>query len=112
LEYTPVGLPPDDLQDEHNGPLDDENEDYGGGLPPIPYNYSRVYQDPPAYQQPPPPPPMFSSRRGSPFSQYEDNEDVLSYRTRAPTPPVSRKPTPPHKELFDYNEDYEKVPFA
>jgi hypothetical protein len=27
--YTPVGLPPDDLQDEHNGPLDDENNNYG-----------------------------------------------------------------------------------
>jgi hypothetical protein len=51
LGYTPVGLPPDDLQGEHNGPLDDENEDYGGGLPPIPYNYPRAYQGPPAYQQ-------------------------------------------------------------
>jgi hypothetical protein len=25
LGYTPVGLPPDDLQGEHNGPLDNEN---------------------------------------------------------------------------------------
>jgi hypothetical protein len=34
--YTPVGLPPDDLQGEHNGPPDNENEDYGGGaLPPL-----------------------------------------------------------------------------
>jgi hypothetical protein len=31
LGYTPVGLPPDDLQGEHNRPLDDENNDYGGG---------------------------------------------------------------------------------
>jgi hypothetical protein len=31
LGYTPVGLPPDDLQNEHNGPPDNENEDYGGG---------------------------------------------------------------------------------
>jgi hypothetical protein len=36
LGYTPVGLPPDDLQGEHNGPPDDENGEYGGGLPPIP----------------------------------------------------------------------------
>jgi hypothetical protein len=36
LGYTPVGLPPDDLQGEHNGPPDDENGKYGGGLPPIP----------------------------------------------------------------------------
>jgi hypothetical protein len=38
---------------------------------------------------------VFSSGRGSPFSHYEDNEDVLSYKTRTPTPPVSaRIPTP------------------
>jgi hypothetical protein len=36
LRYTPVGLPPDDLQGEHNRPPDDENGEYGGGLPPIP----------------------------------------------------------------------------
>jgi Reverse transcriptase (RNA-dependent DNA polymerase) len=95
LGYTPVGLPPDDLQGEHNGPPDDENEDYGGGLPPIPYNYPRAYQGPPAYQQPPPPPLVLSSGRGSPLSQYEDNEDILSYKTKAPTPPVpARIPTP------------------
>jgi hypothetical protein len=34
--YTPVGLPPDDLQGEHNGPLDSENGEHEGGLPPIP----------------------------------------------------------------------------
>jgi hypothetical protein len=34
--YTPVGLPPDDLQGEHNRPLDGENGEHGGGLPPIP----------------------------------------------------------------------------
>jgi hypothetical protein len=33
--YTPVGLLSDDLQGEHNRPLDDENGDYGGGFPPI-----------------------------------------------------------------------------
>jgi hypothetical protein len=36
LSYTPVGLPPDDLQGEHNGPPDSENGDYGGELPLIP----------------------------------------------------------------------------
>jgi hypothetical protein len=112
LGYTPVGLPPDDLQDEHNGPPDNENEDYGGGLPPIPYNYPRAPQGPPAYQQPLPPPPVFLSGRGSPLLQYEDNEDVLSYKTRTATPPVSRKPTLPQEKLFDYDEDYRKVPFA
>jgi hypothetical protein len=63
--YTPVDLTPDDLQGEHNRPLDDKNEDYGGGLPPIPY-YPRAPQGPPAYQQSPPPPPV-SSGRGSPL---------------------------------------------
>jgi hypothetical protein len=32
LGYTPVGLPPDDLQDEHNGPPNDENGEYGGWI--------------------------------------------------------------------------------
>jgi hypothetical protein len=36
LGYTPVGLPPDDLQGEHNRPPYNENGEYGGGLPPIP----------------------------------------------------------------------------
>jgi hypothetical protein len=36
VDYTPVGLPPDDLQDEHNRPLDSENGEHGGKLPPIP----------------------------------------------------------------------------
>jgi hypothetical protein len=31
LGYTPVGLSPDDLQSEHNGPPDNENNNYGGG---------------------------------------------------------------------------------
>ena len=35
--YIPVGLTPGDPQGEHNGPPDDENEDYGGDLPSIPY---------------------------------------------------------------------------
>jgi hypothetical protein len=30
LGYTPVGLPPDDLQGEHNRPLDSENGEHGG----------------------------------------------------------------------------------
>jgi hypothetical protein len=106
--YTPVGFPHDDLQGEHNGPPDDENEDYGGGLPPIPYNYSRVPQGPPAYQQPPPPSLVLSGRE-SPLSQFEDDEDILSYKTKTPTPSVSKKPTPSVQqepmEYFDYDED-------
>jgi hypothetical protein len=55
---------------------------------------------------------VLSSGRESPLTQYKDNEDVLSYKTRTPTPPVSRKPTPPQEELFDCDEDYRKVLFA
>jgi hypothetical protein len=36
LGYTPVGLPPDDLQGEHNGPPDSENGEHRGGSPSIP----------------------------------------------------------------------------
>jgi hypothetical protein len=39
LGYTPVGLPPDDLQGEHNRPPDDENGGYGGGC----YNFSLYF---------------------------------------------------------------------
>jgi hypothetical protein len=34
--YTPVGLPSDDLQGEHNEPLDSENGEHGGELQRIP----------------------------------------------------------------------------
>jgi hypothetical protein len=68
LGYTPVGLPPDDLQGAHNGPPDNENEDYGGGnfspLPPIPYQ-PLAPQGPPAARQQPPSPSPVTSGRGS-----------------------------------------------
>jgi hypothetical protein len=96
--YTPVGLPPDDLQGEHNGPPDNENEDYGGGglppLPPIPY-HPVAPQGPPAARQQPPPPSTVTSGRGSPLQSYRDDDDVLSYKTRSPSPPVSPEPSPP-----------------
>ena len=116
LGYTPVGLTPDDLQGEHNGPPDNENEDYGGGLPPIPY-HPMAPQGPPAYQQPPPPPLVVSSGRGSPlWSPYRDDEDDLSYKTKTPTPPVLREPTPPvpqePQDIFSYDENYSRVPFS
>jgi hypothetical protein len=96
-DYTPVGLPPDDLQGEHNGLLDNENEDYGGGglppLPPIPY-HPMALQGPPAARQQPPPPSPVTSGRGSPLqSSYRNDDDILSYKTRSPSPPVLG-PTP------------------
>jgi hypothetical protein len=116
LGYTPVGLPPDDLQGEHNGPLDNENEDYGGGslppLPPIPY-HPVAQQGPSAARQQPPPPSTVTSGRGSPLQSYrDDDDDALSYQTRSPSPPVSPEPTPPvtppqrFVDYWDYDFDY------
>jgi hypothetical protein len=100
LGYTPVGLPPDDLQGEHNGPLDDENGGYGGGLPLIPvgpagsqapWQHMQPQQPPmqPPWQQqspayPPLPPSQPSSRSSS----------CLSYKNPSPRM-ISRDPTPP-----------------
>jgi hypothetical protein len=92
LGYTPVGLPSDDLQGEHNGPPDNENEDYGGGglppLPSIPY-HPLAPQCPPAARQQLPPPSLVTSGRGSPVLSYKgDDDDTLSYKTTSPSPPV------------------------
>jgi hypothetical protein len=100
--YTPVGLPPDDLQSEHNGPPDNENEDYGGGdlppLPPIPYQ-PMALQGPPAVNQQPPPPSPATSGKGSPVLSYKDDdvEDAWSWspKIKSPSPLVSSKPNPP-----------------
>jgi hypothetical protein len=100
LGYTPMGLPPDDLQGEHNRPPDNENEDYGGGdffpLPPILYQ-PMAPQCPPAANQQPPPPLPITSGRGSPVLSYkvDDEEDPWSTKIRSPSPLVSLKPNPP-----------------
>jgi hypothetical protein len=95
--YTPVGLPPENLQGEHNGPPDNENQDYEGGgltpLSPIPY-HPMAPQGPPAARQQPPPPSPVTSGRGSPvLSSYRDDDDILSYKSKSPSPPVLG-PTP------------------
>jgi hypothetical protein len=95
--YTSVGLPPDDLQGEHNGPLDNENEDYGGGLPPlppIPYHPMAPQGPPAARQQPPPHSPVTSGRESPVLSSYRDDDDILFYKTKSPSPLVLG-PTPP-----------------
>jgi hypothetical protein len=86
--YTCVS--PDDLQDEHNGPLDSENGEHGGGLPPIPvgpaggqwpWQHMQPQQppmQPPQQQQDlahpplPPSPPSNSSRSSSQLSYMLD----------------------------------------
>jgi hypothetical protein len=100
LGYTPVGLPPDDLQGEHNGPPNNENEDYGGGdlppLPPIPYQ-PLAPQGPPAARQQPPSPSPVTSGRGSPVLSCEDDDaEAFSWspKIRSPSPLVFSKPYP------------------
>jgi hypothetical protein len=102
LGYTPVGLPPDDLQGEHNRPPDNENEDYGSGdlppLPPIPYQ-PLTPQGPPAAEQQPPSPSLVTSGRGSPVLSYrnDDEADAWSWKPkiRSPSPLVLLKLNPP-----------------
>jgi hypothetical protein len=109
LGYTPVGLPPDDLQGEHNGPPNNENEDYEGGLPPLPYGLAGQvpwqHMQPPQPPQPPvqsPPqyyPPLPSTPSSRPSSKgkgrafppwggapVSDDEDM--YFSRPITPPT------------------------
>jgi hypothetical protein len=106
--YTPVGLTPGDLQGEHNRPPDNENEDYGGGLPllpPVPYHPMAPQGPPAARQQPPPPSPVLSGR-GSPLqsSYRDDDDDALSYKTKSPSPPV-QGPTPSISESRPLHRD-------
>jgi hypothetical protein len=112
--YTPVGLPPNDLQSEHNGPPDSENGEHGGGLPPIPvgpagsqgpWQHMQLQQPPmqlPQQQQrfayPPLPPSQPSSHSSSCLSYMDPPPWITS---RDPTPPryqtdplVERAPSP------------------
>jgi hypothetical protein len=98
--YTPVGLPSDDLQGEHNGPLDSENGEHGGRLPPIsvgpaggqgPWQHMQLQQPPmqlPQQQQhfayPPLPPSQPSSHSSSHLSYMNPSPRITS---RDPTPP-------------------------
>ena len=86
-DYTPVGLPPDDLQGEHNGPPDDENEDYRSGLPPIPYQPAAPQL--PAWYLPRPPRPL------APSFTHSDQDDDDMHMSRPMTPQVLQEPTPP-----------------
>jgi hypothetical protein len=92
LNYTPVGLPSDDLQGEHNGPPDDENGEYGGGLPSIPVGpaggegpWQPPVQPPqPPYAYPPLPPSQPSSCSSSHLSYKDPSPRITS---QDPTPP-------------------------
>ena len=94
LGYTSVGLPPDDLQGEHNRPLDDKNEDYGGGSPPI--SHQPAAPQLPAWYLPRPP------RLPAPSFGHSDQDDDDMYMSRSMTPPqVSWEPTSPVNGNYD-----------
>jgi hypothetical protein len=105
LEYTPVGLPSDNLQSEHDGAPDDESGEYGGGLPPIPVGPAGG-QPPWQQQQPqmfsPAYPPLLPSQPSSHSSSHLSYKDPSPWIfSRAPTlpryktdPPEERAPSP------------------
>jgi hypothetical protein len=107
LGYTPVGLPPDDLQGEHNGPPDDENGEYGGGLPPIPvgpaggqapWQPMQLPQQQQHFAYPALPPSQPSSCSSSCLS-YKDPSPWIISRDPTPSryktePPEERAPSP------------------
>jgi hypothetical protein len=94
LGYTPVGLPPDDLQGEHNRPPDDENGEYGGVLPPIPMGPAggQAPWQPMQPQQPPMFPPAYPPL--PPSQPFSCSSSHLSYKDPSPQM-FSRDPTPP-----------------
>jgi hypothetical protein len=111
LGYTPVGLPPDDLQGEHNGPSDDENGEYGGGLPPIlvgPAGGQVPWQPPaqppqPPYAYPPLPPSQPSSRSSSCLSYKDPFSQIIS---RDPTPPRYQTDPPEERAPSPWRDTY------
>jgi hypothetical protein len=115
LGYTPVGLPPDDLQGEHNGPPDNENGEYGGGLPPIPVEpaghqgpWQPLVQPPqPPYAYPPLPPLQPSSHSSSHLS-YKDSSPWMF--SRAPTPPRYQTDPPEERAPSPWRDTYVPPP--
>jgi hypothetical protein len=115
LGYAPVGLPSDDLQGEHNGPLDSENGEHGGGLPPIsvgpaggqgPWQHMQLQQPPmqlPQQQQCfsylPLPPSQPSSHSSSCLSYLNPSPQITS---GDPTPPRYQTEPPEHRDPKRY----------
>jgi hypothetical protein len=118
--YTPVGLPPNDLQGEHNGPLDNENGEHEGGLPPIsvgpagsqaPWQHMQPQQpplQPPQQQQhfayPPLPPSPTSSRSSHSHLSYMDPAPQITSRDstlpRYQTDPLEHRNPSPWRDTY------------
>jgi hypothetical protein len=118
--YTPVGLTPDDLQGEHNGPPDDENGEHGSGLPPIPvepaggqapWQHMQPQQPPlqlPQQQQrfayPPLPPSPTSSKSSHSRLSYMDPAPQMT--SRDPTPLRYQTDPPEHRDPSPWRDTY------
>jgi hypothetical protein len=122
--YTPVGLPPDDLQGEHNRPPDNENGEHGGGLPPIlvgpaggqgPWQHMQPQQPPmqlPQQQQRfaySPLPPSFTSSRSS-HSHLSYMDSAPQQTSRDPTPPKYQTDPPEHRDPSLWRDTYVQPP--
>jgi hypothetical protein len=88
-DYTPVGLPPNDLQGEHNRPLDNENGDHGGELPPIlvgPAGGQAPWQHIKQPLQQPQPwyPPAYPPLPPTPSNPFSRPDSILSYKSDSP----------------------------
>ena len=99
--YTPVGLTPDDLQGECNGPPDDENGDNRGGLLPIPGPQVR-------WQQPSTSPSLSPISPSLPSHMHEHapspSLSVLSYQPSW----LATPPSPPYdKNFFNSYQEYQ-----
>jgi hypothetical protein len=117
--YTPVGLPPDDLQGKHNKPPNSENGEHGGGLPPIPvgpaggqvpWQHMQPQQpplQPPQQQQqfayPPLPPSQPSSCSSSRLSYMNPSPQITS---RDPTPLRYQTDPPENRDLSPWRDTY------
>jgi hypothetical protein len=121
--YTSVGLPPDDLQGEHNGPPDSENGDHGGELPPIPvgpagsqwpWQHMQPQQppmQPPQQQQrfayPPFPPSQPSSHSSSRLSYMNSSPQITG---RDPTPLRYQTEPLEHRDPSPWRDTYVPPP--
>jgi hypothetical protein len=123
LRYTPVGLPPDDLQGKHNRPLDDENGEYGGGLPPIPVGpaggqapWQHMQPQQPSLPLPqqqqrfayPPLPPSHPSSCSSSCLSYKDPSPWMI--SRDPTPPRYQTEPPEERAPSPWRDTYVPLP--
>ena len=108
-----MGLPPTDQQGEHNIPLDDENGENGGGLPPIPHEPagSQVPWQHMQPLQPPLQPPRQQQLPQSPYYGYPPLPPSSPPSSRCSLSPLSYKNPSPRMPSQDISPSrYQTVP--